>query len=151
MMNKKSIIIIVLIIILALLIGFIIYSSQFNQEQISVGEANFIMPKGYHEGIPNSLGDNNITNEKNTIYLTECKDVSIEKYLENYKRERLKSNQTVSNSNFLVENTVVYKSTNDMTGASHFWFNKNNKTYSIYTFDDYNIDEIVVDLIKNMN
>ena len=68
-MEKKTYLIIVLIaIIIVMGITFLNPLTQ-PEGKIKVGEVNFELPDGYYEGNLNKLGDVNLTNGTNSIFI----------------------------------------------------------------------------------
>lgn len=147
-MEKKYLLI---IFILVVIIGFMGYVQFFQaEEQIEVGDVNFTLPNGFHQGTPNSQGDINITNGTVSIFIAKYDGTNVTPYINRYQDNVNKTNNTVSSSNFTIDDINVYKSVNEGTGSKHYWFVKNNNVYSIYVWSDYeNIDNIIFDLIKS--
>lgn len=149
-MDKKTSLIIILAIIILISIGFIFYSNQKNQVEID-GDT-FNLPNGYFKGDLNPLGDVNITNGTNSIFICKYPDDKINKYINQYKIDVENNNQSIKLSNFTVDNLNVCKSENTNNGANHYWFIKDKHVYTIYSWDVCpNMDRIVSDLISSMN
>lgn len=129
-----------------------VYNEYTNTNTFHVGETQFILPDGYHEGHLNEVGDINITNGNNSIFFVEYNDTDIDKYIQGYSQYKSENNRSILITNFTIDNTIVYKATNkeDMNIARYF-FTNNNKTYSIYNWDsNTELDNIVSNLIKTM-
>lgn len=126
------------------------YAGWFDSK-IKVGDTDFKLPDGYHEGKMNKFGAVNITNGTNSIFLFEQDDANIQKYINNYKKEIQKQNQSMTIKNFTIDNIVIYKTNNNNNpNTIHYWFVKNNKTYDVYTWDgNKDMDSIVINLIKS--
>lgn len=153
-MKKKYVGLILIICILIIIIGFMFYSSNIvdNNSKINVGKAYFSIPKGYHVGSLNSMGDVNLSNGNNSIFLKEYPDDKIIKYMDTYIKDRKGKNESISLANCTVNNTLIYKSTNNVNGAVHYWFVNDNKTYSIYTLNKNDVDDdMVYRMISNVN
>ena len=150
-MEKKYSIIAISIIVILLIIGFI-YIGLFKEESIKVGDANFILPSGFSAKGSNEIGDLIISDNNNQIYLAEYENDTVGDYITYYAHERNLNNETISSSNFTIGSTTVYKTTNTNTSSNHYWFVKDGKTYTIYSWNKIeNMDNIVSDLIKSIN
>lgn len=151
-MSKKSNFLILVIVLLVVVIGFMAYSNFFQEKSVHVGDLNFEVPKGYHEGVLNHLGDVNLTDGSHSICIGKYSDDNIQKYVKNYVNERTKNNDTIKQSTTTIDNQQVYKAENKNTGATHYWFVSNGKVYTIYSWDKVdNMDEIVSNLVKSMH
>lgn len=150
-MKKKEILMISLILILILAICFITYN-QFYNSKINVGHATFVMPDGYYEGASTSDYEKNITNGFNSIIIYEYNNTNdITKEVNNYVDDRSKYNYDVTIKTFMLKGNKVYKSTikND-TNNVHYWFNHDNKLYTLYTRDaNKNIDSLASEIITS--
>ena len=151
-MDKKWILIICIIILVV--IGFITYYNSTNHEtKVKLGDITFQVPDGYTIG--NSGKDEiiNLTNGTNEIYIQKYDGKNVKKYVDKYIDKVEKSNKSVKISNFTVGKTLVYKSNLDNSTTNvHFWFVKNNNTYTIYSWDkNPKIDSIVTKLIESTN
>lgn len=150
-MNKKSILLIVIVIIVVIG-GVIAFTTFNNNSQVSVGNAKFKLPSGFHEGTLNSAGDVNITNGYDTVFIKEHNESNITKCLKDYKKYKRDNNRTVKISNFTVNNTLVYKTTVKNESTIHYWFEHNGKVYSIYSWSkNNNFNDIATDLINSVN
>lgn len=148
-MEKKYILIIIIIIVLIAIPLAVIYTDSSNQVQI--GSNTFKLPQGF-KVVDSSKSDVvNITNGYDTIYLKECGDNDITKYVNKYVKDIKDNNKTAKTKNFTVDNVIVYKSTVvNNTHTIHYWFEHNGKVYTCYTYDaNKNTEDIVTDLIKN--
>ncbi|MBQ2832677.1 hypothetical protein [Methanobrevibacter sp.] len=154
-MKYKSILFVIIIVILLVIIGFmglnmINNSTNSTQETVLVGSSNFTLPEGYHEGESNSYGDVNITNGEISIFLLEYHDSDLNKHIGDYNNSINDENQTLSLTNFTYNNIMVYKAINNAhPNTVHYWYVCNNKTYSIYSWDYGNLDDIVTELIQS--
>ena len=150
-MEKKSIIIIIIALILVI-IGAIAFTTFSNSSQITVGDATFEIPSGFHEGTLNSAGDVNITNGYDSVFIKVHNHSNITKAIKDYKKYKKENNQSVKVSTLNIDNIEVYKSTvTNESHTVHYWFVYKDKVYSIYTWGSENIDDIATDLIKSLN
>lgn len=153
-MEKKSLLSIILIILLLLVIGYFIYGEigeKNRTNEIQIADVNFALPTGYSATGLNNLGDLIISDGKDKIYMTIYDTNHVEDYMGDYNNNRKQANETVSFSNLTINNVHVYKATTN-TGATRFWFVKNDQTYIIYTLTkNKNIDDIISKLIKSMS
>ena len=152
-MNKKLIVAILVIIILLVIIGFTDLSQFYNsQNQINVGNDTFILPDGFHEGTPKNEYTN-ITNGYDTIFLKECGADNITKYTKQYIKNKQNNNTSVHMKKFTVNDTLAYKASLDNNpNAVRYWFNYNDKVYTIYSLNaNNNTDKIVKDIIRCIN
>ena len=155
-MEKKFGLIILIVILFLAIFGFMFFNQYNNAEnQIKVGNTLFNLPEGFHQGTANKANDINVTNGYDTLFFKECGDSNITKYIKEYKNYKHEENNTTIDNinNFTVKNIVVYKSTVVNESSSiHYWFDYNNKTYSIYTWSaNGNCDSIVKDIVNNLN
>ena len=151
-MEKKTILILVIGLVLVI-IGGALFTTFNNNSQVSVGDAVFKLPSGFHKGQSNSAGDINITNDYDSAFIKEYETDNITKVIKDYKNYKNDENHTVKISNSTINNITVYKSsvTNE-TYTIHYWFVYKNKVYSIYTWGGgKNFDSIATDLIKSLN
>lgn len=150
-MDKKLIVIIG--IILLLVAGSITFYSFSNQENtVKVGDATFQMPDGYHVEDSKNKNVTNLTNGNENICIKEYGDKNLEKFINSYINQSEKNNKTVKISNFTVGKTLVYKSNLNNSSTVHYWFVKNNKTYTIYSWDkNPEIDSITIKLIESVS
>ena len=143
-MEKKTYLIIVLIaIIIVMGITFLNPLTQ-PEGKIKVGEVNFELPDGYYEGNLNKLGDVNLTNGTNSIFIKKHDSDDLYKEIKDYE------DTTLTVAKFKIKDELVYKTVSDHDKyVIHYWFLKNNKVYSIYSLqknDD--IDQIATNMIK---
>lgn len=150
-MDKKWIAIIGIIILLT--VGLITFFSFSNQEnEVKVGNATFQVPDGYEIGKIGEDGVTNLTNGTNEIYIKEYNGKNIQKHVNAYVDKLEKNNKTVMISNFTVGKTIVYKSNLNTPTNVHYWFVKNNNTYTIYSWDkNPEIDSITIKLIESFS
>lgn len=144
----------ILIIIVILIIGVITFSEFGKQNTVvQIGNGEFTLPDGYMKGEINEFGALTLTNGTNSIYIVEKNDSDIPKYLKEYGEFIKDKNETMTFINLTIDNVDVYKTDNvDNPTTVHYWFNKNNKTYEIYSWDGNNkMDTLVVDMIKTLN
>ena len=131
----------------------IFYFSPFlNQEkEITVGETNFHIPDGYHVGNQTKLGSTNLTNGTNEIYIQMYDGQNISAYVDDYVNSSAKKNYTIKISSFNIGNNVVYKSTSNNISSVHYWFLKDKKVYTIYSWQkNPKMDSISSYLIESM-
>ena len=148
---RKEIILIFLLILILFSLFFIMNNGVNQQKQVTVGGIYLDLPEGYDVGNPNKLGHINITNGKNTIFLANYNDGNISKYVNQYKSEIAKNNQSVSSVNLTINNMSVYESINLKTDAHHYWFVENGTVYTIYNWDkNSNIEKIVYNMIESI-
>ncbi len=150
-LNNKKILSIIIIVLLVAVIGFMLYENNSETQHIHVGNANFIIPNGYHEGQLNRLGDINLTNGTHSIFLS-ANDKNINEQINELKGYFESHNETTITTELNIENEHVYKlkNTND-TFSSFYWFEKDNKVYYIYNWDGIqDMDNIVSNFIKTM-
>lgn len=150
-MEKKWIALICIIILLV--IGSITFYSFANQDnKVKIGDTSFQIPEGYH--VDNSKSNNvtNLTNGKHDIYIKMYDDKNIKKHINSYINQSEENNKSVKISNFTVGKTLVYKSNLNTSSSVHYWFVKNNKTYTIYSWDkNPEIDSITIKLIESIS
>ena len=155
-MEKKFGLIIFIVILLLVIFGFMFFNQYHPENQIKVGNTIFGLPEGFHQGTNNTENDINITNGYDTLFFKECGDDNITKYINKYKKyihDKNNNTTVVKINNFTVDNILIYKSTivND-SSTIHYWFEYNNKTYSIYTWSgNNNYNNIVKDIVKTLN
>lgn len=150
-MKKRSLLLIILIILLLFIIGFLLYEPNYEPNQISVGNANFEIPNGYHVGNINKLGDMNLTNGTNSIFLS-ARNNDVHNEIDSLKEYFKSVNKTTILSNFTTSDKLVYKLTvsND-TLSSFYWFENNNEVYYFYNWDGIkDMDNIISNFIKTM-
>lgn len=149
-MEKKSIIIILLVVILIGVTAFL-FTHNFNgTNDVYVGNTKFYLPDGYHEGNQTEYGDVNITNGYSSVLIHNYSDNNVKKYRDDYSEYLLNNNATPELRNFTVDDITIYKTTIvNNTQTMHYWFIKDNKTFSIYTWDgNSNMDSFIRDLIS---
>lgn len=147
-MAKKHILII-LIIGLIILGGLVIYNNYNSQKQISIDGVNFTLPQGFQVSGTNSIGDITINNGTTSVFITSYNNPDIHFCINQYENA---TNNTIKITNRTINDTLIYKSeiTNGKSGSNHYWFNCNNKTYSVYTWEETpNIDKIAFELINS--
>ena len=143
------------IVILIAAVGYFGYNQYIVKDKhVKVGAATFTLPEGYHVGTLNKNNDTNITNGYDAIFLRDCGNDNITKYIKNFvKLKKSKENTTkVKVKNFTVDDTIVYKvySANN-TSNVHYWFEHNGEVYTIYSWSaSRSTDKIVTDLIKSV-
>lgn len=150
-MKKK--IILIIIIILIILIGVANFTLLNNEKTVKVGDATFSIPSGYKVGTPNNLGDTNITNGVNSIFIKEHSTTDLHRYLVEYENYIKSLNDTVKVTCSTVDNGNVYKvEKNNDSKVIHYFFVKNGRTYEIYVWENNpNLDNLVQELIKSIN
>lgn len=151
-MEKKTKLLIFIIIILLLVIGFMSYNNYISKNQTKIGETTFIIPSGYYEGPQNNLGHKNITDGNHSIYITEYADNNVTGHLNDMNNYFKNRNHSTKISNFTYNGILVHELTlpNDQT-CSYYYFENNNRTYSVYTWNsNENIEKILHDIIDSM-
>lgn len=161
-MKKEYMLAIGIVIIVLLIIGAFLFvksddlfannSSIDNSSQFQLGSYAFSLPDGYN--VKNTTnGSVKISNGYNTIEMLCHDNKNVKKFVNNYISKKENESKQVNLTNFTVKKTVVYKTTlsND-TGIVHYWFKKDNSTYTMYSMDaNKNTDKVITQLIKSMN
>lgn len=150
-MNKK-IIFGIIIVILAIIMGLLIFNGQLNNDNnMKVGDTNFILPDGYSVSEVIKSGDANITNGTNSLGIIENNGSNIQKYIDKYVEKNKDRNYTTKINNFNIGGIEVYKSEIvENNETFHYWFVNNDKVYEIFTWDGNNqTDDVVFDLVKS--
>ena len=151
---NKKIIISIFILIILIIFGFTYFSNISNQNNtIEVGTTKFILPNGYKYVGISDLNAVAIDNGSNTIYLSEINDSNVTKYVNDYEKIIKEKNQTMIIQNITHNNIIYYKSVNfNSPNTTHYWFVKNNKTYSVFAYDGNTaLEEIVFNFYDNMS
>lgn len=149
-MEKKHLILGIFLVIL-IIAGLMLYFNQYTSEVLQVGEIKYTIRDDYKIDGLNVEGNPTITNGHDYIFLTYYNDTHVEKIVKDYVNERESNNITIIQSNYTLNNLLVYKTYSNQ-GASHYWFLYGGKTYSIYTWKETtNIDSIVNNLISSLN
>lgn len=148
-MQRRFKVVVLIIIIVVIVIGIGIFDF-FNQNTVKVGESTFNIPEGYREGNLNEVGAVNLTNGYSSIFLSEYNTTDVESYVEGYVKNLEDQNISVDVVNYTVDDVMVYKSDNkNDSGNIHYWFVKNNKMYTVYTWDGSKEIESVVENFIN--
>ena len=149
-MEKKSILRIIIIVILLIIVGMVIFTNFSNSNEIKVGDVYFEIPDNYVKGDLNKDGDITITNGKNSVYLSDCKN-DAQTNVNDYLTGIQKRNLTLQTSSFNVNGINVDKiSVGNDTNTTHYWFTINEKVYTIYSWDiNNNLDDTVTELIES--
>lgn len=144
-MGKKHFLVLFSIIII--IVGFSLFIINDSYTNINLGGTHFKPIDGYkHVKKDNYI---NFTNDKNFIFIKTSNSTinsSISSYLKS------KGNVSYQLSNFSVDGLNVYKLVLKNYTIGHFWFEKNNKVYEIYTWnydEPTNVD--IMNLIKSAN
>ena len=96
------------------------------------------------------MGHVNITDGNHSIFITSINSTNTTEYVTKYVSSISRSNQTIILSNFTIDSTFVYKTTNKQTGANHYWFVEKNKLYTIYNWEhNPQMDDICKNLIRS--
>ena len=141
-MNKKLIVLIVILIMLG--IGFVI-ANQSNQ--VNVDGVNFQVPDSY-KAIDRKTSVN-LTNGSDSIIILKNTSNDINNTVKQYIKSKEKQNSTVKSSKLNVDDVDVYEVNVNKT-ITHYWFEKNNKVFEIYTWStNPNTILVVNDLIKS--
>lgn len=150
--NFKTVVIIIFIFIL-IFMGCMLYYNYENSldKKIKVGETDFIIPNGYHEGKSNITGVVNLSDgDSNSIFLKENDDTNISNLVNGYESTVLEKNFTPIHSNFSIDGVDIYKLSVNNTNTNHYWFKHGNKVYEIYSWNkNDNLDTIVSNLIAS--
>ena len=151
--RKFKILIIIIIVLFLAVFAFNMFSSDLlSQNSENVENIKFELPENYYEGSINKNGDINITNGNDTIFLSEFDAKDLNKSITSYEDYCLKNNYTILKSNLTMGNVNIYKFEDANSGSSHYWFVKDDKGYSIYTWQKVDgIDNIVEDLLVSIN
>lgn len=152
-MKMKTGLVILIICILLIIAGFFIFNNHPAQNQVRVGDISYTLPDGYHVGKVNGNNDTVITNGVDQIFLAVYGKSDVNEYVNNYVDYKKTNNTTVDVKSFEVGEYKVYKSEipND-ANTTHYWFGKNNKVYSIYSFvNNPNRDDITIKLINSIS
>ena len=132
-MEKNNYIILIILGIL-IVVGYAYLNNPFEPETVEIGDLKFTLPSGYHEQKTNQTGEVIIANGENKITLVKYDDKNASSHITKYEKYLKTKNQTMKLDKTKVDNTTVYKSTMKQNPkVIHYWFVKNNKTYSIYT------------------
>ncbi|WP_296893654.1 hypothetical protein [uncultured Methanobrevibacter sp.] len=149
-MKFKYLIIILVVILLLSVISFIVFPQISNNENtVNINGTTFHLPEGYYEGSTNYLGNVNITNGINSIFISEYNDINIANHIKDYKEFIKKQNQTVIIKEIKNNNLTIYKAENQNSSEIvHYFLVKNSKTYDIYTWDgNKNTDKLIFELV----
>ena len=130
-------ILILLVILIAVLsIGFLFNSTD---NKVEVGSTYFSLPSGFEQESmikEDNFVAVNITNGKNTIKIVEYKNTNVKNLIDNYIKIKNQDNHTVKVETLEIDSKPVYKSTDTSDSKIiHYWFEKNNKVYEIYSWD----------------
>ena len=144
-----------LVIILLLIFICSLTYFAFSQNNVMVIDGvKFTIPTGYHEG---ELNDKNLkvnlTDGTHLLYMEVYNDTNVSKHVNDYLNLKSNtSNETISISNFNVDNLNVYKSFSEQTNAIHYWFVKNGKVFTVYNWggDNSKMDSTFFRLIEKM-
>lgn len=144
-MDKRVIGILIGMIILIGICCLIITTSS---NQMSVDGVTFDIPDSY--SVVEDNNKFNLTNGKNSIFIKKTTTNDINKTIEDYIKSKEMMNNTFKVINLNIDDIDIYKVSVDNTTISHYWFEKNNKVYEVYTWSaNQNTDLIVSDLIKS--
>ena len=152
-MENKTSLIIVVVVAIFLIFGFIGYSYFSNQNNhVEISGVVFTIPEGYNQ--VDYLSDNevNMSNGYNSMILLKSNTTGIYKNIHDYQKYKNNHNFSSESSNFTVNNITVFKVVilND-TGIIHYWFDYNNNTFSVYSWDaNKNSDVFVSELINSI-
>ena len=141
-MNKKLIVIILILIMLG--IGFVI-ANQSNH--VNVDGVNFQVPDAYK--VIDRKTSVNLTNGGDSIIILKNTTTDINNTVKQYIKSKEMQNFTVKSSKFKLNDVDVYEVNVNKT-ITHYWFEKNNKVFEIYTWStNPNTILVVNDLIKS--
>lgn len=145
-LNRNIKLLSIILIILVILGGFIVYNHLFTYNTAKVGSTELTLPHGYYEDGLNKFGAVQATDGKNHIFLLEFNDADAKKHAKEYIKSQKGTNDTVTLSQFVIDGKTIYKSTSvKRPQTSHYWFEKDNKTYEVYKWDkNPKMDELVM-------
>ena len=103
---KKKLISIILIIILVIVGLMVFYQHNDSKNQIKVGATSFTLPEGFYQGSMNDANDYNITNGYDTLFLKECGNKNISKYINEYKNYK---NRGTDNKSVIIGLIIIIK------------------------------------------
>lgn len=148
--QKINIIVIILLLIFVCSITYVAFSPN---DVIEVSGVKFKVPSGYHEG---ELKDKNLkvnlTDGSHMLYISVYNDTDVSKHIGEY-INLVSNNSTIHISNFTTDDHIdIYRSFNEENNATHYWFIKNEKVYSVYNWGGKNtkIDSNFFCLIENI-
>lgn len=136
-----------LIVLFGIVIILIIFGLFFINNYVNLDGTFFKSIDGYKA----NYGDEfiNFTDDKNFILIKTSND-TINNSVNSYLKTEDSLNVTYKSSNFSLGGLKVYKVTLDKYPVVHFWFEKNNKVFEIYTWNnDETTDLKVFNLIKS--
>lgn len=147
-MNKGSTLKILIVIIMVAIVAFFAFGqSAFAEGNVKVGDVSFAVPQGYHEGELNSLGEVNLTDGNEEIFIAECDGDDVKSVIDEYKSNTTAS---ISSSDLTVDDISVYKTVNDKSGSEHYWFAKDGKVYTVYVWKGHgDVENTIFDIIKS--
>lgn len=147
---SNKILILAAVLVFLFIAGFALLTDSLNiQTEVTVGDSVFTIPEGYHKGLTNSNGDISLTNNRDSIFIKEY-NKSITQCVNSYQNYKKARNYDINVEKFTVDNISGYKSSISNETNIHYWFAYNKKTYCIYTWDDNNIDDIAIELMKTV-
>lgn len=153
-MDKRSIAISGILIFLLIATGFVGFNQfkvdLFNQEVV-LGDACFDMPKGF--GISENKESSVIINDgSRSIILSVYDDDNIKNHVNEYIKYVEDKNFSTKLSKTTVDDFLVYKVVSNESDNAHYWFNYNNKTYSVSNWAYYDkMDSTVYGLIQSIH
>ena len=147
-MEKKSKYMIVIIVVMLLIFGLSSLSGYLNHT-VKLGDVEFTLPEGFYKKDTGKSGKVMITDGENEITMINYDDDNIKDHIQKYEDYVNSNNQTVKIKNFKSDGVKVYKSTiKENPKVIHYWFNKDGKTYSLYTSKaNDGTEEIILNLI----
>lgn len=153
-MENKTSLIIVVVVAIFLIFGFIGYSYFSNQNNhVTISNVVFTVPEGYNQIDYLSENEVNMSNGYNSMILLKCNTTGIQKNIHDYQKYKNNHNYSSEISNFTVNNITVFKVVIlNNTDITHYWFDYNNKTFSVYSWDatNKNSDDFVSKLINSI-
>lgn len=122
------------------------YFNFFSHNTVKVGSSELTLPDGYYDDGFNKFGDVQITDGKHPIYLIEYNDTDANKHAQEYLASQKGTNESVTLSQFDIDGRTIYKSSSDKRPSTvHYWFEKGNKSYEIYKWNQNpKMDELVM-------
>ena len=150
-MDRKKWILIILAVILILIGSFAIYESNFSQK-VKVGESYFTIPSEFQKENVSTDLVRFISNDKIFFINSNVNATNIDSAVSNYINYKNQTeNMTIEVNKLNVDGIEIHKSiVQDNSSVVHYWFNKNNHNYEIYTpTADPTMDKLIIEIIKS--
>lgn len=147
-MDKKILISLIVIVLIA--VGVVAFFNSSPKDTVDVGDLSFKLPEGYHESTLSDHGFWTITNGDDPIFIDYYNDSDAYKYVDFEVKRIENNNESIDVSNFTINNTKVYN-TLYMSSVSQYWFAKDGKVYTIYTWNtNEELDSYMKDMISSV-